>query len=135
MIGAYLPRPEWLTLEWHQAMLEHEQLCIQRCASCGRWRHPPRRRCPACFAGEATFEPVAGSGVVHTYAVSHRSLDPEWQALVPFATLVVELDEGPRVLAATELEPSAVLIGLPVTIEVVRASVNVAQLWARLQQQ
>lgn len=131
MTGAFLSTPEWLTLDWQRATLEREQLCIQRCGSCGRWRHPPRRRCPASFADEATFEPVAGSGVVHTYAVSHRSIDPEWQALAPFATLVIELDEGPRVLAATELAPVSVAVGLAVVIEVVSAGAGVAQLWAR----
>lgn len=132
MTGAFLPTPEWLTLEWHHATLAAEQLCIQRCGPCGRWRHPPRRRCAACFSDDATFEPVVGTGVVHTYAVSHRSLDPEWQSLVPFATLVVELAEGPRVLAATELDPASVAIGLPVAIDVVRGTDDVAQLWARV---
>ena len=67
---------------------------------------------------------------MHSYAVSHRSLDPEWQDLVPFATLVVELGEGPRVLAATELDPTELAIGLRVTLEVRRCNDDVAQIWA-----
>jgi uncharacterized OB-fold protein len=63
----------------------------------------------------------------------HRSLDPEWQELVPFVTLVVELDEGPRVVAATELDRSEVVLGLRVALEVQRSSDDVAQLWARLE--
>ena len=132
MTGAFVPTPEWLTLEWHHASLAAGALCIQRCGSCGRWRHPPRRRCPACFADTATFEPVTGCGIVHSYAVSHRSLDPEWQALAPFATLVVELDEGPRVLAATGLDASDVRLGMRVVLDVIRCNEDVAQVWARV---
>jgi uncharacterized OB-fold protein len=132
MTGAFVPTPEWLTLEWHHATLAAGSLCVQRCGSCGRWRHPPRRRCPGCFSDLATFELVTGFGAVLSYAVSHRSLDPEWQELVPFVTLVVELDEGPRVVAATELDRSEVVLGLRVALEVQRSSDDVAQLWARL---
>ena len=75
---------------------------------------------------------MLGTGVVHTYAVSHRSLDPEWQSLAPFATLVVELDEGPRVVAATDLDLAAVAIGLPVALDVLPRNADVAQLWTRV---
>src|SRR3546814_19511327 len=71
-------------------------------------RVPPRRFCARCQSPESRFEPGPGTGVVRSLAVSHRSMDPGWQAQVPFATLVVELDEGPRVLAATRADPEEV---------------------------
>ena len=130
MTGTFTPRPEWLALDWHRACLEAGTLAIQRCARCGEWRHPPRRFCAHCSSPEASFEPVRGTGVVRSLAVSHRSMDPGWQAEVPFATLVVELDEGPRVLAATHARPGDVPIGTEVTCTIEPRSEDFALLWA-----
>ena len=130
MSGTFTPRPEWLALDWQRACLEAGTLTIQRCGACGAWRHPPRRFCPHCYSPDARFEPVAGTGVVRSLAVSHRSMDPGWQAEVPFATLVVELDEGPRVLAATHAGPDDVPIGTAVACAIEPRSEDFALLWA-----
>lgn len=130
MTGTFIPRPEWLALDWHRACREAMTLTIQRCANCGGWRHPPRRFCPNCHSPDASFEPVAGTGLVRSLAVSHRSLDPGWQAEVPFATLVVELDEGPRVLAATHAHPEDVPIATAVTCTIEPRSEDFVLLWA-----
>jgi hypothetical protein len=50
--------------------------------------------------------------------VSHRSLDPEWNALAPFVTLVVELDEGPRLLATLLADDADVAIAQRVALGV-----------------
>ena len=99
----YVPTPEWIVLDWHHACVAAGLLCIQRCSGCGRWRHPPRRFCPTSQSDGASFEPVTGSGSVLSFAVSHRSLDPGWQALAPYATLLIEQtqswsEQGLRVL-------------------------------------
>ena len=130
MTGTYIPKPEWLVLDWHHACVAAGALTIQRCRNCGTWRHPPRRYCAACHSAEASFEPVAGVGVVRSLAVSHRSLDPGWHAAVPFATLVVELEEGPRVLAATRAAPTDVPIGTRVRCTVAPRSEDFVLCWA-----
>lgn len=116
--GTYVPQPEWLNLDWHRASLAAGVLCVQRCTACGRWRQPPRRFCAACASDEARFEAVGGRGRVVSFAVSHRCLDPGWADLLPFATLVVELEEGPRIIAATTLRPEQITIGLHVEVRV-----------------
>lgn len=126
----YTPRPEWLNLEWHRATNRAGLVCIQRCGSCGRWRHTPRRFCPDCYSSVSDFEPVSGEGEVVSFAVSHRSLDPGWNERVPFATLVVELDEGPKLVAATTLQPADVRIGLRVRLSAESASEDFALVWA-----
>ena len=131
MTGTYVPKPEWLVLDWHHACVEADVLTVQRCDACGLWRHPPRRFCAGCASPESSFGPVAGTGTVRSLAVSHRSLDPGWQAEVPFATLVVELDEGPRVLAATHATPAEVGIGTQVRCSVERRSEDFVLVWAQ----
>lgn len=125
-----MPKPEWLVLDWHHACIEAGALTVQRCDACGTSRQPPRRFCARCASPASSFEPVAGTGTVRSLAVSHRSLDPGWQAEVPFATLVVELDEGPRVLAATKMGPDEVGIGAAVRCTVERRSEDFALVWA-----
>ena len=131
MSGTYVPKPEWLVLDWHRACIEAGALTLQRCDACGTWRNPPRRFCAECASPASSFELVAGTGTVRSLAVSHRSLDPGWNAEVPFATLVVELEEGPRVLAATKTAPGDVAIGMPVRCSVERRSEDFALVWAQ----
>lgn len=130
MSGTYVPKLEWLVLDWHRACLEVGALALQRCDACGRWRHPPRRFCAECGSSASSFEPVEGTGTVLSLAVSHRSLDPGWQAEVPYATLVVQLVEGPRVLAATKASPGEVGIGAEVRCSVERRSDDFVLVWA-----
>ena len=60
----YVPKPEWLVLDWHHACIDRQTLCIQHCSMCGRWRHPPRRCCPDCFSDSFEFLPAANAPVV-----------------------------------------------------------------------
>ncbi len=128
--NTYVPSPEWIMLDWHHACIETGTLCIQQCDECGHWRHPPRRCCPDCFSDSFEFRPVAGTGSVRSFSVSHRSLDPGWNERVPFAVLLVELDEGPSVLAATDLGPADIEIGQLVHLTTERRSDDFVLVWA-----
>jgi uncharacterized OB-fold protein len=67
---------------------------------------------------------------VHSYTVTHLSFDPAWSAEAPFATLVVELDEGPRVVAAARgMAPDEVAIGRRVRVTVEPRGEEFAFLW------
>jgi uncharacterized OB-fold protein len=126
----YVPTSEWLTLDWHHACIAAGCLCIQHCTRCGRWRHPPRRCCPDCFSDSYEFRPVAGTGSIRSLAVSHRSLDPGWHDLAPYAVLLVELAEGPSVLAAAEEQPSRLALGRAVDLTIDPRSDDFVLLWA-----
>lgn len=126
----YVPKPEWIILDWHHACIDAEVLCVQQCAACGVWRHPPRRFCASCFSDDVAFQPVSGNGTVLSKAVSHRSLDPGWNDQAPYATLLVELEEGPRVLAATTLEPDDLEIGQQVTVRIDPRGSDFVLVWA-----
>jgi uncharacterized OB-fold protein len=73
---------------------------------------------------------VDGLGAVISLAVSHRALDPGWAAEVPFATLVVELDEGTRLLTATTIAPGQVSIGDRVHCTIEIRSDDFVLVWA-----
>jgi uncharacterized OB-fold protein len=112
------------------AFLAQGELRLQRCTECGTWRHPPRLRCAQCGSLTVAWKPASGRGRVYSWTTTHRAVDPAFTP--PYAILVVELEEGPRVVANLRgLEPSELVIDLPVVVEIEHASDTVGLLWFR----
>ena len=129
-MSTFVPAPEGLTLEFHRRAAATGTLHLQRCRACAAFRHPPRYYCPACFSGEWDLVPSTERGVVYSFVVSHRSVDPAWAEQVPFATVAVELDEGPRVLGALRgLDPAALDLGQRMRVLVEPKGEEFAFLW------
>jgi len=124
-----LPAAVGLNGEFY-AFLARGELRLQRCTACGTWRHPPRVRCAHCGSRDSTWEPASGRGRVFSWTVTHRAVDPAFTP--PYAILVVEIDEGPRLVGNLRgLEPSELVLDLPVTVEIEHASDTVGLLWFR----
>lgn len=75
------------------------RLVIPRCRSCGAWRYPPRPTCPPCGSGDFAWEPVAGTGEVYSFTVLHQVYHPGFADEVPYAVVLVQLDEGVRMIS------------------------------------
>lgn len=75
------------------------RLYVQRCATCGTYRFPPRRVCTVCGGREATWEASSGRGRVWSFAIFHKAYLSEFADKVPYNVAVVELEEGPRVIS------------------------------------
>ena len=115
---AELPRPipEPENQPFWDALNEGE-LRIQRCASCGTRRHPPRPMCGECQSMDAEWAALSGAGSVYSYIVSHQAIHPALVDQVPFATVLVELDEGPRLISnLVDVDPEQITIGLRVRL-------------------
>jgi hypothetical protein len=62
--------------------------------------------------------------------VTHQALFPPFAEDVPYAVVVVELDEGPRIVTAVRgIGPDALRLGLPVEVRVTRVSDTVGLHW------
>ena len=126
----YVPRPEGLNLEFHQACLSNGLLHLQRCGQCEEYRHPPRWYCPSCHSAEYEFAAVSGSGTIYSMAINRFTVDPGWVDDLPYVTAVVQLDEGPRVVGAVrDLSPDEVTLGLAVQVTVEPRGEEFAFLW------
>ena len=129
MTDRLLPSTDGLNGEFY-GFLARGELRLQRCGACRTWRHPPRRRCAHCGSTEATWEPASGRGRVYSWTVTHRAVDPAFTP--PYAILVVELEEGPRLIGNLRgLEPSELALDLPIVVEIERVSDTVGLLWFR----
>ena len=127
----FVPKPDELDLEFYQAIVSANRLCLQRCSDCATYTHPPRYFCPRCSCAKFSFEPVSGAGTVYSYTVSHVSAEPAWQPFLPYLTIVVELAEGPRIIAtARGIRSEDVQIGMPVRVAVEKKSDEFAIFWA-----
>jgi uncharacterized OB-fold protein len=80
------------------------ELRVQRCARCGRWNHPPTETCPACWGRDLAWVRCAGTGTVWSWTRTHHAFVPELAGSLPYLCVVVELDEGPRMLSALRLD-------------------------------
>jgi uncharacterized OB-fold protein/acyl dehydratase len=91
------------------------ELRIQKCARCGRLRHPPGPMCPHCHAVEREHVVASGRGELHSYVVHHHPPVPG--RTPPYVVGLVELDEGVRIVGnVIGCSPEEVRIGMPVEL-------------------
>ncbi|MCK2219543.1 Zn-ribbon domain-containing OB-fold protein [Actinomadura sp. ATCC 31491] len=101
----------------YQDACRRGELVVQRCAGCGRWVQLPEAACPWCGSGELAFEPVAGTGEVHTFTVVHRSFAPGYQGREPYVMAWVDLAAGVRAFGhIVGCAPEEVRVGMPVRV-------------------
>ncbi len=74
------------------------ELLVQRCAKCRKWIWQPRPVCSKCQAIDPVWTRVAGKGQVASWMVIRPPTLPAFAERVPFVILLVELDEGVRMV-------------------------------------
>jgi uncharacterized OB-fold protein len=93
------------------------RLVVQRCTVCGTLRFPAREICTQCVSRDVEWVPVAGRGTVFSYNIVHQVYDPGFANLVPYAVVVVELEEGVRLVSnLVDCTPADIRIGMPVEV-------------------
>lgn len=99
-----------------QAWREKERFLLHRCARCDRHEWPATC-CPEHGLGAMEWVEASGSGTIDTYTVFHHAYRPELAAELPYAVIVVRLDEGPYFHSRlTGFAPEALRTGLPVRL-------------------
>ena len=119
--GMNLQVPE-IDSEWREHFKlarQHHKLFLRACGSCGLMRYPPSHACPWCQALEWSWKEVSGKGHIYSYEVVHHAIQPGFKDWLPYAVVLVELDEqrgapspdeGLRVIAnlvTADLRPEA----------------------------
>lgn len=108
------PRVDEVTAPYWEAAADG-RLVLPRCRACGRTHHHPRGLCPHCWSTDLEWVAAAGTGEVVTFSVVHQPPSPAFA--VPYVLAVIELAEGPRMMAnVVDVTPSAVTVGMPVEV-------------------
>src|SRR3984893_6345047 len=92
---------EWTKPFWDAA--KREALELQRCQSCGHFQHPAYATCTQCVSTDLKFEPVRGEGAIYAYTIMYHTGDKRFSSAVPYASIIVELDDAPGALLAGNL--------------------------------
>ncbi len=98
------------------------RLVLPRCTPCGDVFFYPRTLCPACGSRDLTWVEVSGRGRIHAFTVQHVTAVAELRDALPFVTVLVELDEGPRMmsfLVGAGTDPSAIRCDAAVEVDFV----------------
>ncbi len=99
--------------------LDAGKLVIQRCAGCGRLRHPPRPMCPQCNALAWDTVEACGRGIVYSFVLPRHPPWPWFDGT--YVVALIELEEGTRIVSnVVGIDPEAVTIGMPVECVVER---------------
>ena len=97
-----IPVPnEWTKPFWDAS--KRGVLELQRCQSCGHFQHPPYATCVECISTDLKFEPVRGAGSIYAYTIMYHTGDKRFASAVPYASIIVELDDAPGALLAGNL--------------------------------
>jgi uncharacterized OB-fold protein len=111
-----LPEMEGLTKEFYD-FCKRGVLHFQRCSDCRAWRHVPREMCAECGSWEWTWEASSGRGKIFSWTVVARALHPAFRDDAPYAPVIVEMEEGVRLLSQViDVPPDALEIDMPVEV-------------------
>lgn len=124
----FTPSPSGFAAELY-AHCARGELRFQRCTrdGCRTWRHPPRVACPRCGSEEWAWERSTGRGTLFSWTVTHQALAPGFADDVPYAVVVVELEEGLRLVSGLRGVPlERLALGLPLEVEFVPVGGEIA---------
>ena len=111
-----LPAMAGLTEEFY-GFCKNGELRFQRCDDCGTWRHVPREMCAECGSWKWQWQRASGRGTVFTWTTVERPLHPAFRDSAPYAPVVVEMDEGVRLLSEmVDCAPDQLEIGMAVEV-------------------
>jgi uncharacterized OB-fold protein len=113
-----MPAANAETVGWWEAAADH-RLVVQRCAACGRTRHPPGPVCPRCRSTASEWWQLPGTGTVYTYTIVRQAFIASLQDRIPYVVIAVDLDgaAGARLVSnLVDADLDEVRVGMPVEV-------------------
>ena len=111
-----LPRRRGMAADFYQFCKQHE-LRFQRCTDCSAWRHVPRDMCAKCGSFNWEWAKSSGQGKLFSWTTVRQPMLPQFADLVPYSPVVIEMDEGVRLVSwLIDVPPEELRLGLPVEV-------------------
>jgi len=118
------PDPSKATEEYWEHTKD-SQLAMPYCKDCEEFFFYPRERCPACTSTDVEYRQVSGRGKLVTYTTIHRAPTKNYQEMVPYVNVLVDLNEGVRMMGNIDVESEDELtIGMPVEVTFVETETD-----------
>ncbi len=96
-----------------------DELLMQRCADCSRFRWLPRPMCPYCNSLRHEWITMSGKGTVYSWTIITHPVHPAAVEKVPYNVTQVQLDEDPTLVMVTNLvnvQNDDIRMGMPVQV-------------------
>ena len=111
-----LPAPDADSAAFWRGLREGK-LLLQHCLDCANVQYYQQGLCRRCGGERIEHRPASGRGKVHSYSVVYRAPGPAFKRDVPYAVLLVELEEGPRMISSlVGADPEKVSFDMPVEL-------------------
>ena len=69
-------------------------ISVQQCEDCETLQHPPDELCGGCRGANFRWRVCSGQGHIESVAVVHQAVHPGLKGAVPYAVVVVSLDDA-----------------------------------------
>lgn len=121
--GLPLPDLEYLP-DYERGFWEgprNQELRIQQCVECKRFRHPPTPMCPACHSLDYEWTRTSGRGKVYSFLIVRAGAHPaiREKGQTPYNICLIELQdqEGLRIVSnVLSTAPEDIHIDMPVKV-------------------
>lgn len=98
--------------------IQEGKLLLQHCQACAHVQYYQQAICRACGSDRLEHRAASGRGKVYSFSVVHRAPGPAFKQDTPYAVILVELEEGPRMISSlVGADPS--LVGFDMAVELV----------------
>ena len=82
----------------------HEAILYQACGACRRVQYFRRDFCAACGSAKLAEKSASGEGTVYAASLVCRAATPETRAHVPYNIVLIDTEEGFRMMAHGALD-------------------------------
>jgi len=111
-----LPTPDPDSNAYWQGLSEGK-LLLQHCTVCKNVQFYQQAICRKCGSEHLEHRAASGRGTVHSFSVVHRAPGLAFKDDTPYAVLLVELEEGPRMVSSLiGADPLTVAFDMPVEL-------------------
>lgn len=98
-ILAILPSPTQETKPFWEGC-NRSELLLSACEDCAHVFYYPRLYCPKCGSEKLGWRASTGCGTLYSFTqVGVSFYGPTWESQIPYTLVLVDLDEGPRMLS------------------------------------
>lgn len=106
--------------------LKTGQLLLQHCTDCAHVQYYQQRICRQCQSENLQHKAASGRGTIHSYSVVYRAPGPAFKQDVPYAVLLIDLEEGPRMISSlVGKDFDALDFDIPVQLETIQITDDV----------
>jgi len=92
------------------------RLLIRRCPACSRYLGPATVLCDACHSSDLEWREASGRGALYSFVIEHQVRHAGFANEAPYNVIVVELEEGPRIVGTYAGANADLMVDMPLRV-------------------